>query len=174
MLRKVTDKIVIYPDPILREEAQPVVKITKEILDLAESMTKVMIGADGIGLAANQVGLLHRIFVINSSPHEEEASPIIMINPVILDQEGSIVEAEGCLSFPELYVTIDRADKVRVRARSIYNEDMIYETSGLMARAIQHEIDHLNGVLIIDHAMSKEDKDRIEQWQKDNQQTANL
>ncbi|MBN2620117.1 peptide deformylase [candidate division WOR-3 bacterium] len=167
-----TQTIAKYPDPILREKANPVERITTEILDLAEGMIRMMIESDGVGLAANQVGSRERIFVINTTPHEDKPTPIVMINPVIIDQEGSTSEAEGCLSFPELYITIERADRVNLHAKNTFNETIVYETTGLLARAVQHEIDHLNGVLIIDHVTTDEDKENMEQWQKNMQQKA--
>jgi peptide deformylase len=162
----VTQTIVKYPDPILRAKAKPVERITQEILDLTEGMIRIMIEADGVGLAANQIGSGERIFVINTTPHEDKSTPVIMINPVIIDQEGSTSEAEGCLSFPELYVTIERADRVSIHAKNTFNETIVYETTGLLARAVQHEIDHLNGVLIIDHVTTDEDREKVAQWQK--------
>lgn len=158
--------IVTYPDPVLRKKASPVERITKEILELAEEMICTMIEADGVGLAANQVGSLERICVINTTPHEDKPTPVVMINPVIIDQEGSASDAEGCLSFPELYVTIARADLVSVQAKNTFNETIVYETTGLLARAVQHEIDHLNGVLIIDHVATDEDRESVKEWQK--------
>jgi peptide deformylase len=166
----VRKKIVVYPDEVLRKKAEPITRITKEIIDLADEMTCMMSKADGVGLAANQIGSLHRIFVINTSPHEDESIPVVMINPEILEKEGLSVEEEGCLSFPELYVTIDRADRVTVRAKNIFNEDIVYETTGLLARAIQHEIDHLNGVLIIDYVTREEDKEKVMKWQEEQKQ----
>jgi peptide deformylase len=164
--------VAIYPDPVLREKAKPIERITQEILDLAEGMIRIMTEVDGVGLAANQVGSRERIFVINTTPHEDKPTPVVMINPVIIDHEGSTSEAEGCLSFPELYVTIERAERVCLHAKNIFNETIVYETTGLLARAVQHEVDHLNGVLIIDHVKTDEDREKVEQWQKKVQQRA--
>lgn len=151
-------KIVKYPESILRNRCVPVEKISKEIIDLADDMIETMKEADGIGLAANQVGSPMRIFALNTTPHEDTPTPSVFINPEILDQEGTIVEEEGCLSFPELYLKITRYEKVRLHANNLYNEDIIYETNGLLARAIQHEIDHLNGVVFIDRAMQEDEQ----------------
>lgn len=169
-----TNRIVTYPGSVLRKKTEPVIKITKEILDLADEMTRIMIEADGVGLAANQIGSIHRIFVINTTPHEEEPTPVVMINPEIVEQDGSSIEEEGCLSFPELYITIDRRDCLSVRARNLFNEDILYETTGLLARAIQHEIDHLDGILIIDHITKDEDREKVEKWQDDRRQKAGV
>lgn len=169
-----TDKIVIYPDNVLRKKSRPITRITKEIIDLSDEMIRIMVEADGVGLAANQIGSLHRMFVINTSPHEDEPTPVVMINPEIIEQDGSSIEEEGCLSFPELYVSIERKDCVCIRAKNVFNEDIVYETTGLLARAIQHEIDHLNGVLIIDHLACDEDKDKVAKWQDERQQKAGV
>ncbi|HEC79257.1 MAG TPA: peptide deformylase [candidate division WOR-3 bacterium] len=144
-------KILKYPDPILRKTAEPVKAISKEVFELVDNMIETMLKEEGVGLAATQVGSLLRIFTLNTTPHEEQAKPVAFINPVILKQEGEVVEEEGCLSFPELYLKIKRSEWVQLQAKNLYNEDLVYETSGLLARAVQHEIDHLNGVLIIDH-----------------------
>jgi len=144
-------KILKYPDPILRKTAEPVKAISKEVFELVDNMIETMLKEEGVGLAATQVGSLLRIFTLNTTPHEEQAKPVVFINPVILKQEGEVVEEEGCLSFPELYLKIKRSEWVQLQAKNLYNEDLVYETSRLLARAVQHEIDHLNGVLIIDH-----------------------
>ena len=142
----------------MRNRCVPVEKISKEIVDLADDMIETMKKADGIGLATNQVGSHMRIFVMNTTPYEDTPIPSVFINPEILNQEGTIVEEEGCLSFPELYLKITRYEKVRLHANNLYNEDIIYETSGLLARAIQHEIDHLNGIVFIDRAMQEDEQ----------------
>lgn len=152
-------KIVKYPDAILRKKAQPVEKISKDVFKLVDDMIETLINEEGLALAANQVGSLYRIFVINATPREDTPKPVVFINLEILNQEGTAVEEEGCLSFPELYVRIKRADKIRVRAKNVYNENLIYETDGILARAIQHETDHLNGILFIDHVDKTEEEE---------------
>jgi peptide deformylase len=151
-------KVLKYPDSLLRKKCLPVDKISKEVYTLVDDMIETMLKEDGLGLAANQVGSLSRIIVINTTSHEDKPEPIAMINPVILNQEGSTIEEEGCLSFPELYLKINRPERVRVHAKNLYNEDLVYETDGIMARAIFHEIDHLNGILFIDHVMKSEEE----------------
>jgi peptide deformylase len=143
-------KLLKYPEPKLRERALSVEQISKDIYSLIDNMLEIMLKEDGVGLAANQIGSLLRIFVLNRTPHDDNPTPIAFINPKILDQEGTVVEEEGCLSFPGFYLRIKRSAKIRTYAKNLYNEDLIYETDGLLARAIQHEIDHLNGVLFID------------------------
>ena len=149
-------EIVIYPDAILREKTIPVTKIDKEILTLVDDMVETMLKKDGIGLAVNQVGSRHRIFVLNTTPHDETPTPVVFLNPAILDADGEMMEEEGCLSFPGLYLHIPRSRNVRVRAKSLYNEELVYDAQELLARAIQHEIDHLDGVAFIDRAVPDE------------------
>lgn len=156
-------KILKYPNSILREKTLPIEKISKDIFKLVDDMIETMLKEDGLGLSANQVGSLFRIFVINTTPHEDTSKPVVIINPEILNHEGTVVEEEGCLSFPELYLRIARSDKIRIHAKNIYNEDIIYETNGIFSRAIQHEIDHLNGILFIDHA-DKTDKEKVNKY----------
>ena len=152
-------KIIKYPEAILRKKAVPIDKISEEIFKLADDMIETMLKKDGIGLAANQIGSLLRIFVINTTPHEDKPTPVVMINPEVLSQEGSVNAEEGCLSFPELYLSIVRPERVRMHAKDLYNEDFVYEMDGILARAVLHEIDHLKGTLIIDYAdVSEQDK----------------
>ncbi|UCC12181.1 MAG: peptide deformylase [candidate division WOR-3 bacterium] len=149
-------KIVLYPNAILREKTIPVAQINEEMLALVDDMIETMLEKDGIGLAANQVGSRHRIFVLNTTPHDETPSPVVFVNPAILGTDGEMKEEEGCLSFPGLYLHIPRSRIVRVRAKSLYNEDLVYDAQELLARAIQHEIDHLDGVVFIDRAVPEE------------------
>ena len=151
-------KVLKYPDSLLRKKCLPVDKISKEVYTLVDDMIETMLKEDGLGLAANQVGALSRIIVINTTSNEDKPEPIAMINPVILNQEGSTIAEEGCLSFPELYLKINRPERIRVHAKNLYNEDLVYETNGIMARAILHEIDHLNGILFIDNVIKSEEE----------------
>jgi peptide deformylase len=158
-------KIVKYPDSILRQTAIPIDKISKDIFTFVDEMIETMLKEDGIGLAANQVGSRMRLFVLNIEPHDAEPHPAVFINPEIINTAGHVIDEEGCLSLPELYLNIPRAQSVRLRAKNLYNEDLVYEMSGLLARAAQHEIDHLNGVVIIDHVLPEEEgkvKDYLE------------
>ncbi len=151
-------KVLKYPNSILRKKAKPVEVISKDIFELVDDMIETMLKEDGLGLAANQVGSLLRIFVINTTPNEETPKPIVVINPEIIDEDGTVIEEEGCLSFPQLYLKIARAGHIRMRTKNLYNEDIVYETNGMLARAIQHEIDHLDGILFIDHVDKTEEK----------------
>lgn len=156
-------KIIKYPEPILRKKAVPVEKISQDIFQLAEDMVETMVKEDGLGLAANQVGSLLRIFVINMTPQEDQPTPVVMINPEVLSQEGTVRAEEGCLSFPELYLNIVRPQRIRMHAKNLYNEDFVYEMDGVLARAVLHEIDHLNGTLFIDH-VDEAEKEKIKTY----------
>jgi peptide deformylase len=144
-----------YPDPVLRKKTQVVEKIDGTIDRLIDDMIETMHAAPGVGLAANQVGVPLQLAVIDLTSGEDRKNgkqhPIlVIINPEILSQEGSVVEEEGCLSIPEYAETVKRAAKVKVRAKDREGKDFELEADGLMAKALQHEIDHLNGVLFVD------------------------
>ncbi len=144
-----------YPDPVLRKKTQAVEKIDKSLDRLIEDMIETMHAAPGVGLAANQVGVSLQLAVIDLTSSEDrkkgKQQPIlVIINPEILSQEGSVAEEEGCLSIPEYAETVKRAAKVRVRAKDRQGKPFELEAEGLMAKALQHEIDHLNGVLFVD------------------------
>jgi peptide deformylase len=156
-------KVVTYPDAVLKKKTQPIERITEEVFKIVEEMTETMLKEDGVGLAANQIASLMRVFVLNITPREENPTPVAFINPEIIDKKDPVVDEEGCLSFPGLYLKISRANVVRVHARNLYNEDTAYEMTGLLARAIQHELDHLNGIVFIDRA-EKEDEEKIRDY----------
>ena len=155
--------VLKYPAPALKKQTVAVDKIGEEVFRLVDNMLKVMVEEDGVGLAANQVGSNARIFVMNTTPSEEEATPVVFINPVVLDQEGEVLDEEGCLSFPELYIKIKRPQKVRVYAKSLYNEGFVLDLAGILARAAMHEMDHLNGILFIERAETAE-KEKIDKY----------
>lgn len=142
--------ILRYPDPRLREPAKPVAQITPEILTLIENMAETMYDAPGCGLAANQVGVALRIFVIDTAADEEPSDLRVFINPEILELDGLQTWEEGCLSFPGATEEIKRAERVKVRALDRDGKEFTLEVDGLLAVAVQHENDHLNGVLMID------------------------
>jgi len=139
-----------YPDPVLRQKAQPVEKITPEIQILIDNMIDTMYNAPGVGLAAPQVGIPLRLTVIDVSSRDEKQPLLVLINPELIYQEGEIEEDEGCLSVQEFSSVVKRYAKVRVRATD--RDGKVYEAEGegLLARAFQHEMDHLNGMLFID------------------------
>ncbi|MBE3554133.1 MAG: peptide deformylase [Thermicanus sp.] len=137
--------IVKHPDPILREKSVEVKKITPHIHKLLDDMADTMYDANGVGLAAPQVGVNKRIIIVDGGN-----GLIEMINPVILSLEGEQIGPEGCLSIPGLTGEVKRAMKCKVRALNRHGEEFEIEGEGLIARAFQHEVDHLDGVLFID------------------------
>lgn len=143
-------EILEYPDPRLREVAKRVEKVTPEIKKLCEDMAETMYAAPGVGLAANQVGVLLRIFVIDIAGEDEPSELRVFINPDIYEKDGVQTWNEGCLSFPGVSEEIKRAEHVRVRALDANGKEFDLEADGLLAVAIQHENDHLDGVLMID------------------------
>lgn len=142
--------IVKYPDPRLKTRAEPVQTVTDDIRRLVDDMAETMYAAPGVGLAANQVGVLLRVFVIDISSDEEPSELRVFINPEIVDATGTQVWEEGCLSFPGVTEEIRRSERVRVRALDRNGEPFELEADGLLAVAIQHETDHLNGVVMLD------------------------
>ena len=141
-----------YGDPVLRKKAEPVSEITEAELQLAEEMLITMYATgNGIGLAAPQVGVLKRFLIVDVGEFDdEEYEPVMLFNPEILDEEGEIVAEEGCLSIPNVTADVKRPEKVVVEGINVARERVRIEAEGLLARALQHEIDHLNGVLFID------------------------
>lgn len=153
--------LVILPDPKLRLVSEPVKEITDEIRTLAEDMLETMYDAPGVGLAAIQVGVPLRMVTMDVSKSETERQPLVLINPEITwASEEKRVYEEGCLSIPEYYEEVERPDRVRFRYMSLTGEIIEQEAKDLMATCVQHEIDHLNGVLFIDH-ISKLKRDRV-------------
>jgi peptide deformylase len=137
-----------YPDPVLRLEAQEVVEFDGDLQQLVERMIHLMQDARGVGLAANQVGILRRVYVIQA---EEDEEPRALVNPVIVDRSSEVDEDdEGCLSMQGVVVPVERPVRVRIEARDADGNPVALELEGLPARVAQHELDHLDGVLIID------------------------
>lgn len=143
-------EILKYPDPLLREKALPVEEVNDEIRALIEDMAETMYDAPGVGLAANQIGVLKRIFVIDIADEDEPSDLKVFINPEFIERGGVQNWTEGCLSFPGVSEDIKRAERVKVRALNAQGEVFELEADGLLAVAIQHENDHLEGVLMID------------------------
>lgn len=143
-------EILEYPDPRLREVAKPVPRVDDEIRQLVEDMAETMYDAPGVGLAAPQIGVGYRIFVIDIAGEDEPSDFRVFINPEIVTTTGTQVWDEGCLSFPGVSEEIKRAEQVTVRALGKDGKSFELEADGLLAVAIQHENDHLNGVLMID------------------------
>lgn len=143
-------EILHYPDPRLREVAKPVEAVTDEIRGLIEDMAETMYDAPGVGLAAPQLGVSLRIFVIDIAAEDEPSELRVFINPEIFERDGVQTWNEGCLSFPGVSEEIKRAARVKLRALDAAGNPFELEADGLLAVAVQHETDHLNGVLMID------------------------
>lgn len=146
--------VLFHPHPVLRQKAETVEAITPEILQLLEDMLETMYDAPGIGLAAPQVGIAKRIAVmdVESERDGERGNPICLINPEIVEKSESATELEeGCLSLPTMLVKVTRPEQVTVRYMNEKGETCTIEADGLLAKCLQHEIDHLNGVLIFDY-----------------------
>ncbi|MDG2051997.1 MAG: peptide deformylase [Myxococcota bacterium] len=145
-------EVLQFPDPRLKRVSEPISEITDAIRDLAQDMCDVMYDEPGIGLAAPQIGEALRLFVIDTEWSEEdgERNPQVLINPEITHQEGSITWEEGCLSVPDYTADVQRAASVTIRALDLEGQEVIEEAEGLRAVCMQHEIDHLDGILFID------------------------
>jgi peptide deformylase len=135
-----------YGEPVLREKSLPVKEITPEILNLIRDMAETMYAAPGVGLAAPQVGVSKRIIIIDG----EEEGLIVLINPTMVKSEGEVIAEEGCLSIPGVYSEVKRSSKVTVKALNESGELIKITKEGLLARALQPEIDHLEGILFVD------------------------
>ena len=141
--------IVKYPDPVLQQPGEPVTEFDKELRKFVADMFETMYASQGIGLAAQQVGVAKRITVIDLSQRKDPAQKLVLINPEIISREGKQYEEEGCLSFPEIREKIARAAKVRIRAQDENGKWFERDGEELLSRAFQHEIDHLDGILFI-------------------------
>jgi len=142
-------QILEYPDPRLRTRASPVVEVTDETRCLIRDMLETMYAAPGIGLAATQVNVHQRILVADVS--EDQSQPLALINPQIVNAEGTVSTDEGCLSVPGIFEPVSRAEAITVRALDRDGKDMEIRASGLLAVCIQHEMDHLDGKLFVDY-----------------------
>lgn len=142
--------ICTYPDHVLKQRAVPIEKIDQSLRDLIRDMIDTMYQAPGIGLAANQVGRPVRLIVFDVTPKDQPRNPRVLINPEIICSEGSQTHEEGCLSVPEFYTEVKRCSKVTVRGLDDRGNPVEVEGEGLLAVVLQHEIDHLDGVLMLD------------------------
>ena len=154
-------KILTEPDPILRKKCEPLEKVDSDTKKLMDDMLETMYAAPGIGLAAVQVGILKRLVVIDISKGEEKKKPIFLINPQIIHKsEKTSVYEEGCLSLPGQFAEIERPAKCTIKYIDYNGKEKDLKADGLLATCIQHEVDHLNGILFIDY-LSKLKKDMI-------------
>jgi len=143
--------ILTYPDPELKKQSHPVTVINDKIRELVRDMAETMYAAPGVGLAAPQIGVHQRVVVIDISGQDEPADLIVAINPVIVHAEGESYEEEGCLSVPKYAANVRRHARVVAKALNLEGEEVTYRADGLLAIAFQHEIDHLDGILFVDH-----------------------
>lgn len=150
--------ILTYPDKRLRQVARPVTEFNRELKTLAEDMAETMYAAPGIGLAAIQVNVPLRVIVMDLS--EDKSELRVLVNPEILSKEGSISMQEGCLSVPEIYADVERAEHVVVSAQDVEGNRFQFEADELLAVCVQHEIDHLDGKVFVDY-LSRLKQDRI-------------
>ena len=143
-----------YGDPVLRKRAKEVARVDDKIRKLATEMLRTLKDAGGIGLAATQVGEELRIFVVDRSQFQLETSPLIVVNPVIVASSGEQIEEEGCLSLPGTYADVARPLEMTVKGMDLDEKEMVIEAKGTLSRVLAHEIDHLDGVLFVDHLSS--------------------
>jgi peptide deformylase len=142
-------KIVKYPEPVLQQPGEPVTEFDSELRKFVADMFETMYSNQGIGLAAQQVGVAKRVTVIDLSQGKDPAQKLVLINPEIIFRDGKQYEEEGCLSFPEIREKVQRAAKVRIRAQNEKGKWFEMDGEELLSRAFQHEIDHLDGMLFI-------------------------
>lgn len=144
--------LIILPDPILRQVSKPIETVDSEVKKLADDMLETMYDAPGIGLAAIQIGVARRMLVLDVSKDGEDKQPLVFINPeVVSASDARSVYEEGCLSIPDYYAEVERPAAITVKHLDRDGKQQIVEADGLLATCLQHEIDHLNGVLFIDH-----------------------
>jgi|SRR6185312_156091 len=159
-------EILKYPDPRLREVSQPVKKFDAELKKFSEDLLETMYAENGIGLAAPQVGKLYRMMVVDTRPRDTKGryeenqmteleakipQPLVVINPVIIKGEGKTTFNEGCLSVPSFYEEVERFEKIQLKYNDVSGKEHIIDVDGLLAICLQHEMDHLEGTLFIDH-----------------------
>jgi len=143
--------ILTYPNPALKKKSAPVTVINDSVRELIRDMAETMYDAPGVGLAAPQIGVLHRVIAIDISPKDGPPDLVVAINPVIVHAEGEAFEEEGCLSVPKYAANVRRHARVIVKALDQEGVECTWKADGLLAIAFQHEIDHLEGILFVDH-----------------------
>jgi peptide deformylase len=160
-------EIVLMGDPVLRTPGQNVEVFDKDLRDLVRDMYQTMYHAEGIGLAAPQVGVSKRVLVVDLRNEEEPDARVALINPkVVWESDDWAKESEGCLSIPGLEDLVERPWAVRIEGRDPQGEEVTVEADDLYARALQHEIDHLNGVLFLDHVSALKRRILLKKWKK--------
>ena len=147
-------EILLWPHPVLKQKARPVTAVDDQLRTLIRDMFETMYAAEGVGLAAPQVGVLQRVIVLDTRPRQPESKPVAMINPELIALEGNTTYTEGCLSLPGEAEDVKRAAKVTVRFLDEQGVAQTMECEGLLAIAVQHETDHLDGTVFVDHLSS--------------------
>jgi peptide deformylase len=143
-------KVVPFPHPTLRHKSKPIRRVDADLVRMVREMFTLMYSSNGIGLAANQVDLPLRLFIVNLSAKANEGEELVFINPVLSKPKGNEESEEGCLSFPELYGPVTRPKQITVQAYNLKGEEIRASLNGMLARVVQHEYDHLDGVLFVD------------------------
>lgn len=156
-------RVLQYGEESLREPSKEVHKVSKKIQELVQDLLDTMYAKNGVGMAAPQIGVNSRVFVIDVSKNNEPLNPLVFINPKIIKKSGSCVAQEGCISFPEAYTDVKRYANVLVKALDRQGRPFVIEAKDgeLLSRAIQHENDHLDGILFIDHCVNRFETDEI-------------
>jgi peptide deformylase len=152
--------VVLYPDDPLTLKAAPFESTTPDLPQLAADMLDTMYAYEGVGLAGPQIGLQQRIFVM----HDPEGEPQCLVNPQIVASDGEVLGEEGCLSLPQLYAEVPRAAWIRVKSLNEHGEELDFETEGFSARIIQHELDHLDGVIFLDRLDILTRQAKLAEW----------
>ena len=156
-------RVLQYGEKSLREPSKEVHKLSKKIQELVQDLLETMYAKNGVGLAAPQIGVNLRVFVIDVSKNDEPLNPMVFINPKIIKKTGATVAQEGCISFPEAYTDVKRYANVMVKALDKHGRPFVLEAKDgeLLSRAIQHENDHLDGILFIDHCVNRFEADKV-------------
>ena len=156
-------RVLQYGEKSLRESSKEVHKVSKKIQELVQDLLETMYAKNGVGLAAPQIGVNLRVFVIDVSKNDEPLNPMVFINPKIIKKTGATVAQEGCISFPEAYTDVKRYANVMVKALDKHGRPFVLEAKDgeLLSRAIQHENDHLDGILFIDHCVNRFEADKV-------------
>ncbi len=144
--------ILIYPDTVLKTRAREIENIDQDLVDLCEDMKNSMYAAPGVGLAAPQVGYSKRLILVDPTAGKSSDTLMVVLNPVIVESEGAVTDSEMCLSVPEVSVDVKRFRKILIKGKSISGKDIEIEAEDYLARIFQHEIDHLDGKVILDYA----------------------
>ena len=140
----------IWGDPVLRQKARPIETFDETLRELVEDLRDTMAAYEGVGLAANQVGVAERVFVIDVKGDDDRRVRLAVVNPVLASRSGSDVQEEGCLSIPGVWAEVTRPERVTLKGFDEHGQPLEVQADGMLARAIQHELDHLDGVLFVD------------------------